>query len=258
MSLPSKDEIYGNCSVEHPDGHLMFRCDRKRADWYLKRDLATIIQDEPLLIRLNFVPKGRGHIDEPYYLAPKENRCVVCGSTKELTRHHAVPHCYRRWLPIRLKSRSSHDVVPLCVDCHERYETLAFDLKKKLAEQYDAPINGEKEAESPAFRAARSSAYAILHFGHQMPPERKAVLQSRIALYLNKPFVTDEDLIRLAKKKRERRLHSYGQNLINKLTDFDEFIRLWRTHFVETMQPKFMSEHWDVNHRLEGDKNVSC
>lgn len=36
-----------------------------------------------------------GHADDAYYLADKDNKCVVCGHTGDYLRHSIVPHCYR-------------------------------------------------------------------------------------------------------------------------------------------------------------------
>ena len=41
------------------------------------------------------------------------------GNIGNLTRHHVVPHCYRRNFPQELKAYCSHDVLPLCHSCHE-------------------------------------------------------------------------------------------------------------------------------------------
>lgn len=43
-----------------PDGELLCHCDEKKADWYVSRELATIVKQNPLTIKLNFEPNGRG------------------------------------------------------------------------------------------------------------------------------------------------------------------------------------------------------
>ena len=53
---------YGNYEVYHPKGHLMFRCDLKKINWYLDRNLAEIIETNSegkvISIRLNFKSNG--------------------------------------------------------------------------------------------------------------------------------------------------------------------------------------------------------
>ena len=106
-------KIYGNYQVLSPDGHLMFRCDEKKANWYIKRNLAEIISNDPLIVKLKFQPKGLGNHNKKYGLSVIENICVVCGSDEFLTRHHVVPTCYRKFFPLEKKSHNFHDVLSL-------------------------------------------------------------------------------------------------------------------------------------------------
>jgi cobalt/nickel-transporting P-type ATPase D len=76
-------------------------CDKKKIEWYLSRNLATLVKDEPPTIMLNFVPNKYNidsttlEEDEEFYLAYKENKCVVCGNPDSLRRFHVVPSIYR-------------------------------------------------------------------------------------------------------------------------------------------------------------------
>lgn len=49
----------------------------------------------------------------------RDHRCVVCGDEEHYLRYRVVPSCYRRHFPVHLKSHRSHDVVLLCVPCHQ-------------------------------------------------------------------------------------------------------------------------------------------
>lgn len=246
----------------------MFRCDTDRIEWYLDRDLAVVVTEEPMTIQLTFTPKGKGHIDEPFYLSEKENCCVVCGGREYLTRHHAVPHCYRRFFPEHLKSRSSHDVLPVCVDCHETYEKEAQKLKKQIAAELELPINGGTKWDDSArqYHRAKSSAHALVRYLDKIPSERQEYLRNNISEYLGK-VVTDEDIEKLAEVPRrgagrylgDPGLFSHGRAVVEKITDFDAFVVRWRKHFCDTMNPQHLHEHWDVNHRVqtrwEGNQN---
>ena len=151
--MTHKKKIYGNCRVLHPDGQLMFLCVQKRLNWYIDRGLAELVSEEPPTIQLNFEPRDRGAMDEKYrdedreyLLGSKQNMCVVCGQSDydQPTKHHVVPHEYRKFLPHHLKNRSSHDVVPICKKHHEEYErTHALQLKKDITERFGASANSE-------------------------------------------------------------------------------------------------------------------
>lgn len=252
--MESKDKIYGNRRVYHPDGTLMFYCDDKRANWYLDRNLATV-QADPLAIQLNFIPNGHGHKNDPFYLTPRENKCVVCGSLKDLTRHHAVPYCFRKHFPEKMKARSSHDIVPLCIECHHRYEEEALRFKKKLAIQYNVSFEcGEPLKEDVIKDQAGGAARSLLKYWDQIPEDRRQYLLSRVAAYLGKPC-TLEDVIQnygdLTIKSHEittRVENPYGKRIVDKLEDLHEFMRMWRQHFVDVMKPEYLTLGWDVNH----------
>lgn len=100
-----------------PEGTLLCTCNRKKIDWYLSRNLADLVSEDPPTIKLKFKPGGNGHATEPFYLSKKENRCVICGSYKEVIRHSVVPHSYRQYFDLKYKSRSSHDIVLVCRKC---------------------------------------------------------------------------------------------------------------------------------------------
>lgn len=109
-----KSPLYENCEVYHPDGELMFKCQRKKFDWYIEKGLAEKLSDNPPQIKLTFNPKGHGQGKE-YSLDNNDNLCCVCGKTYDYIRHSIVPHFYRHFFPDNMKSHYSHDVLLMCV-----------------------------------------------------------------------------------------------------------------------------------------------
>lgn len=93
--------LYDNCLMQAPDGELLCTCDRKKAEWYVIKELAEIVTDQPTYtIRLKFEPKGRAVGDVgKYYQMAKENKCVVCGAKDSYIRKNVVPRDYRRHFP---------------------------------------------------------------------------------------------------------------------------------------------------------------
>jgi hypothetical protein len=75
-----KRPMYENCIILAPDGEVLCKCDKKKIEWYLERELATLIKDEPLTAKLTFEPSGRGAInfneekhDDVFYVENREN-----------------------------------------------------------------------------------------------------------------------------------------------------------------------------------------
>lgn len=256
MNVKENRKLYGNWEVYHPDGELMFRCDEKKANWYLQRNLANLLGNNK--IQLTFVPRGKGHVNEPFYLVPKQNICVVCGTDKFLTRHHAVPYCFRKFFPENLKSKNSHDVVLLCNECHNNYETYAWELKMKIAEENGivvhmklADISDEEKQKSKAI----SFAHSLIRYGDEIPENRKQELRDFIS-----PYVPNVGIDEIRKFRDDNYAHmarvgqtqeegwTLGEAIMNKVKDLDAFVKTWRQHFILVMQPKFLPDLWSVEH----------
>jgi 3'-5' exonuclease len=163
-----KSALYENCVMQDPDGELLCICNEKKLNWYLDRNLATRVEDaEVPTIRLNFRPGGPGHKGEKYYLAEKGNFCVVCGSGRTadgaateakakkaestgVVRHAVVPPAFRRHFPVHLKSRSSHDVVLLCVPCTHKCGVSNARYKRELMQRFGIQSARRRRADAAA------------------------------------------------------------------------------------------------------------
>ncbi len=241
MTQAKSTDIYGNWAQLSPEGVLMCRTNEKRAMWYVSRGLAVLEGENS--IRLTFKPNGMGHDGEPAYLEGKINRCVVCGTEHDLNRHHVVPYQYRKHFPIEHKARSSYDILPLCLDDHEKYEVVAQQFSIVLADHY-----GEANK-----RQAIKSAKTLLRYGPLIPEDRYSVLMQQIRDYLGIAIVTSKDLLTIVGGEYPTQRPSgntHAEMLVSAVLERNElqnFIQQWRRHFIDTMQPKFLSPHWIVN-----------
>ena len=242
--------LYGNWVVLAPDSSLLSYSSKKRAMWYVDRDLAEIINKRT--VRLKFEPSGRNK--DEYSLQRKSNKCVVCGSNviKDLTKHHVIPTMYKKHFPIKFKARSSHDVVVICRDCHDEYEhTYADKLKKEIAEKYDVPIqiNRRENDLVKSIMICRT----IIKYWDELPGDRVETLLNdfkeingwepntfdEMEDFLSK----NEDLLTFENNHSKIIVENYLEN-----NEIMNFIIMWRQHFLDSMKPKFMPEGWDVNY----------
>lgn len=235
--------IYTNCKIFSPDNRLLCFCDQSRINWYLNNNLADIIPDQEYLsIRLKFEPVGNGSASDLFGVTPKENKCVVCGEEEIsiLTRHHIVPVIYMKYFPIKIKTRNHHEVLALCKDCHGSYEIIAEEIKTKLAEPY-------KQETDYMFVRAVKNAKALKKHGNKIPEDKKIKLLSIIKYHFGKDDITQEDILELSKVHRADANSYHGKEVVENLTDIVEFIKMWRKHFVDTMQPKFLPKGWNID-----------
>lgn len=269
----------------------MFLCLEKRARWYLDRTdkktglplaveirhinpiinfLMKLLSIEPkkLIVKLKFEPKGGGSGGDKYSLGKKENKCVVTGdrNIENLTKHHITPYCYRMFMPIEYKEANSHDVVPITSEKHYEYERKADELKVILAKKYNAPVHGKISVDHKLFYALKS-AHALNKHSEHMPPESIERHKNVIRAYTCQKRVTKKIIEDLANVdfKRASEIKSHGEIVVEKVVlggrkSVQEFVEMWREHFLEHAKPKYMPKHWDAKRpasRLEIKKNES-
>lgn len=238
-----------------PDDILMFRCDEKKINWYLKRGLAEIVNQNPLTAKLKFNPRGLGNYSRTFGLTEMSNNCVVCGTTEFLTKHHVVPYCYRKHFPLELKSHNFHDVLSMCVNCHESYERKADNLKAELSETYSAPINGESVNNKATVRLSKM-AVTLLKDNVYIPRSRILYLKSEIKKSLFIKRLTKRRLINISKTKTfVSRTH--GEIVMSKVKDIQKFIELWREHFISNNECKFLPKDWNIKTKIDNDSKFS-
>lgn len=241
-------KIYGNYQVLSPDGHLMFRCDEKKANWYIKRNLAEIISNDPLIVKLKFQPKGLGNHNKKYGLSVIENICVVCGSDEFLTRHHVVPTCYRKFFPLEKKSHNFHDVLSLCAECHENYEKFAFEYKLELADKYNAPINGELFDNKDILKIKKMSTCLIDDNIYRSIPKRRILeIKKEIKSYFSWKTLSKKRLMKIMDSEIKIYNRTHGEIVISKVKDIDQFIIDWRNHFIKHNDCKFLPKNWSID-----------
>lgn len=245
--MQSKNKIYDNFKVLNIDDQLIFYCNQKKINYYLNKGLAEIVSNDPITIRLNFKTNGDGNFGDDFYLQQRKNECVVCGQSGNLTSHHVIPICYRKHFPSDIKDHSYHDVLPLCVTHHDAYEQKALQLKREIANTYDAPIDGiivDKESRLDLIKS-RSYARTIINYGKSLPQARIDYLHK----FINNTYgyeITVEQLPIIANSIIITEVTTHGEMVVSKLTDVNEFVIIWRNHFVESTEPKFLPPFWDT------------
>ncbi|XP_074583029.1 protein RRP6-like 3 isoform X2 [Curcuma longa] len=210
-----KSPVYHNCRIYATDGRMLCYCDRKKLEWYLRRGLAKMVEEDPPAIMLLFETKGRPEDEgNEFYIQSKKNMCVGCGEKSHYIRYRIIPSCYRMHFPEHLKSHRSHDIVLLCVDCHEIAHSAAEKYKRQVAQEFGIPLFVQKIVNSGESTAAtvastsmsaeeetgvsplqlRTAAMALLRHGSNMPSGRFEELMQIVRTYFGRQEVSEEDL----------------------------------------------------------------
>ncbi|XP_058805451.1 exonuclease 3'-5' domain-containing protein 2 [Phymastichus coffea] len=278
-SVPARNKpLYHNCYLQAPDGDILCTCDKKKAEWYVSKQLGEIVQENPLTVRLKFEPSGRasGEVGK-YYTQVKVNQCVVCGASDKFIRKNVVPREYRKYFPLVMKSHQSHDVLLLCPSCHEVSNFQDLHLRRKLSEMCDAPLSGpllRSEESIPKGWKMLQSAVKVLRDGVSLPYERRKELEIYIMKFTGQKEITagflnvlHEQLAEkifqknLQKKSLKKNIPAqvknqpHGLKVVQYFEKKDgglvELEKLWREHFLDTMKPKFLPDLWSVSHNQE-------
>ncbi|KAJ2711385.1 hypothetical protein H4R19_003274 [Coemansia spiralis] len=282
---PRTRAVYDNCRVLDINGELLFRAGQRRLDWYLARGLAR--QIDAHTIQLTFANKGSGRRNEPFYLQDMRNECVVCGSAERLTMHHVVPHQYRHHMEEAVKSRSSHDLLPLCTACHDAYEMHAVRFKQHLADCFAAPLQGTGWiTHADIGRAQRAAAALASKAVAKIPDRRIADLRATVdnTVYQNAVLfsasarshidecrarsvgvwtstVVLDELLALETQVRGPNYRSHGEIVVAAAPrpemcaacqalaagGVPALVAAWRRHFVEHARPAHLPDHWTVD-----------
>lgn len=250
--------LYDNCYLEAPDGDLLCTIDKKKAEWYVKKGLGVEICKEPLRVRLNFEPAGRsnGEVGE-YYTIEKENRCVVCGKEHCLIRKNVVPHEYRKYFPNVMKDKTSHDILLLCTHCHQISNMSDLKIRRMLEIKCNAPIFQlpDNEDDLRKFKIIQRSAGALVKSRNLIPEARRNELLKIVEEAYPNQAIDEEFLKKLIKEKEPESFikSPHGQLVVDYYKESSnggiiELEKIFREHFLNTMNPKFMPKLWNVNH----------
>ncbi|XP_028925491.1 exonuclease 3'-5' domain-containing protein 2 isoform X1 [Ornithorhynchus anatinus] len=253
-----KSPLYDNCFLHAPDGQPLCTCDRRKAQWYLDKGIGELMSEEPFVVKLRFEPSGRPESQGDYYLTVKENLCVVCGKRESYIRKNVVPHEYRRHFPIEMKDHNSHDVLLLCTACHAVSNYYDNHFKRRLAQEFRAPIGSEegvRPLEDPRRRQVRSGARALLN-ADGLPAHRKEELLQGLRAFFNMDVVTDDMLREAACLETRICNESYvphGLKVVQchakgGLRSLMQLEARWRQHFLDSMQPKHLPQQWSIDH----------
>lgn len=232
----SKKPMYGNYKVYHPKGHLMFYCSKKKYNWYLKRDLAIVLEGEEKSIQLTFNPKGDG--EKPRFLqSERQNRCVECGTDEDLTKHHVVPTRYRKHFPDIYKSKNSNDVVVMCEEDHSKYERVADKFKYQLENEY---ITEEEMEYNKMVEFIYKTMNTLEKHEDKIPEERLNYLREKMNGYMEKLDIVIQEA-------KDLELINFNKLIVERC-GIEKLIVDWKNHFIKNTDVKYLPDWWDPNY----------
>lgn len=273
--MAMKKPMYDNIIMRCPRGEVLSTISIKKANWYIRKNLADWETAEETSIRLLFEPNTKRIINTEqtrlvaYNQSIKKNCCVACGSDQDYRRHYIVPYAYRARFPPQFKTHMPHDVVILCPSCHNRAQTAAQTRMHSLEDDLRTQLT-EQNIDSrhatfldPTIQATRSAASALLKRKTQLPSDKVIEYDQVVCAFYNLSDATQitEDQLKLASRLEPRCPNPNfvsGPDLVQRklLRDASEramddvimdFVKEWRYLFHRTVQPKFLPSGWAID-----------
>lgn len=128
-------------------------------------------------------------------------------------------------------------------------------LKQQLAQQYDAPLNGTGWSYNSELGAAKKAARALQKSAYTIPAARleeiRSIVKSHLGLSTEHTLTEDQiqSVADIDPVIKTELYMSHGQAVVSRLTNSEqltEFIKMWRQHFLDVMQPEFLHPSWTV------------
>ncbi len=165
---------------------------------------------------------------------------------------------FKKHFPKKMNDHNSYDVFMVCWGCHGNYEIHANHLKRSQLNWKPTSNKGCLVGEELSILKTLN---AILNHGHSMPHE---VIERKMQLIRdyygeNNSFDVEDlqnktqdilDKLRASQQKNNNFDEKAIAKFVNSLEDINNFIIMWRKHFVEAMKPKFLPKEWDIEYRF--------
>lgn len=277
--LAMNKPMYDNIRMLDPQGELLSQISVRKANWYVGKELAdwvdastcrTATETSPVdfdgnkFIQLRFEPKnrcsegGRGS----YIKSDKKNACVVCGDDEYIMRHYVVPYAYRTHFPHQYKSKLSHDIIVLCPLCQVTADQERQQRMQAIEDEYRGCEAEPKFIVDPDLYRLRNKALALLKWQHKIPAEKVKeyddIVRRHLDLMDKAIDLTSEQLQSAidVEYRIENPKYVPGAVVVAAYLGSDEekitaFIRDWRRHFINTMDPQHLPVGWGVDSSVD-------
>lgn len=161
-----------------------------------------------------------------------------------------------------MKEHISHDVLLLCAPCHRISNMHDENMRLHLVSMCTAPYSTQenpKEIRVQNMSDLRKAARALVHSSGKIPEERQKGLRKKIQKLLPKGTELTAELldhyanINVAIPNED--YYAHGEKVVEYFTQahggLSELEKMWREHFLQTMQPKCLPELWSVEHNFK-------
>jgi hypothetical protein len=116
-------------------------------------------------------------------------------------------------------------------------------LKDELSEKYNAPV-GLTDEQKNMIKCSKYSKI-LLEKSNIIGEKRIKSITNFIQQFIKKD-INNNVILEISKMNTKFKKH--GEIVVDNIKDnIEDFIKLWRQHFIDSMKPKYMPKGWNVN-----------
>lgn len=168
-----------------------------------------------------------------------------------------------------MKVHQSHDILLLCTSCHVKSNASDQDLRKELARMCEAPFNQTKPGSQEDKNQRQNKRKFLLAINAlkdtTIPQSRREELESQIREFTYQDHDFDisstkqiQEIIKLINESlssKQKKNSTHGLQVVKYFTDNEGGLvsleKMWREHFLKTMEPQYLPPLWSVSHNQE-------
>ena len=125
-------------------------------------------------------------------------------------------------------------------------------MRLEIANNYDIPLNRTK-INDPIIKARKIAAVYLNHYD-VIPEKRREELLIQFTEFANIKNPNKDIFNEYIEKYSDYDTLNHGEEVVKILLENDEienFMRMWRQHFLDSMNPKYMPKFWSVDRKHE-------
>jgi len=177
---------------------------------------------------------------------PNDRKCELGGEILECFRNNKGNYLYEGFfLDIFNKTQKINDKtnqININDDCME---------KKKFEKNSKQSINSKNDNEENEKDIEESEEESSVDFIKNQNKELSDIIFPETIDELNEDLLNKISKFEISKLQIGDKKSLHGKLVVEKITNFEEFIRSWREYFIKVMEPKFLPEAWNINHQFQ-------
>lgn len=215
-----------------PTGVFIGMCSKDKLAWYLKKKLAILGEDKS--VKLTFEPQFGKRVHRN--IVPRKfNKCTICAANAKdikITPYHVIPLIFKKHFPIDKKSHVSNDIVPMCPGCISDANSLNDWYIVQLYEEFKM---------NPKMRHNSNINFLTKYLKNEFKLKNEKI-NNKIADIIGIKDFTIDDVEAYVELEKDI---CPEEKIVKKCIidgNLNEFIKDWKTMFVENMEPKCLAE----------------